>query len=71
MITVKVRLPRTGKMNQSVWPTWLNRPHHRPLGGSMRGMASVEMASQLPPPEAESATLTVSVLAVPAGRFAP
>ena len=34
---VKVRLPRTGKVNQSVCPTWLSRPHHSPLAGIGRG----------------------------------
>ena len=43
--TVKVRLPRTGKVNQSLWPTWLSRPHHRPLAGMGRGWAWVPMAS--------------------------
>ena len=43
--TVKVRLPRTGKLNQSVWPTWLSRPLHSPLAGIVRGAASVPMAS--------------------------
>ena len=35
--TVKMRLPRTGKVNQSVWPTWLRRPHHIPPVGMGRG----------------------------------
>ena len=35
--TVKMRLPRTGKVNQSVWPIWLKRPHHRPPVGMGRG----------------------------------
>ena len=43
--TVKVRLARTGKLNQSVWPIWLRRPTHRPLAGMGRGAASVPMAS--------------------------
>ena len=43
--TVKVRPPRTGNVNQSVWPTWLSRPLHNPLGGMMRGAASLPMAS--------------------------
>ena len=43
--TVKVRLPRTGKVNQSDWPTWLRRPHQRPLGGIIRGEAWVPIES--------------------------
>ena len=43
--TVNVRFPRTGKLNQSACPTWPSRPHQMPLGGSMRGVASVEMAA--------------------------
>ena len=54
MTTVKMRLPRTGKVNQSVWPTWLRRPHHRPPAGMGRGWDSEPMAS-LKPATGESA----------------
>src|SRR5579871_5174657 len=64
--TVNVRLPLTGKLNQSVWPTWLSRPHHIPLGESMRGDASVEIAAPVAAPADESATCTVSVFRDPA-----
>ena len=30
---VRMRLPRTGKVNQSLWPTWLSRPTQRPPVG--------------------------------------
>ncbi len=62
---VKMRLPRTGKVNQSVWPTWLMRPHQRPLGASIRGVDCVPIASS-ELPVAESATLMVRVCALPA-----
>src|SRR5271157_3642220 len=66
--TVKMRLPRTGKLNQSVWPTWLKRPHHKPPPGIARGWASVPMASEYPP-TAELAEVTVRVCVLPAERF--
>ena len=63
--TVKERPPRTGKLNQSVRPTWLSRPLHIPLAAMLRGVASVPMAS-FDPPTAELATFTVSVCVLPA-----
>ena len=65
--TVNVRPPRTGKRNQSVWPTWLRRPDQNPLGGRVRGCDSVPTASEMPP-LAESATGTVSVWVTPGAR---
>ena len=43
--TVKVRLPRTGKVNQSAYPIWLRRETQRPPAGMGRGADWVPMAS--------------------------
>src|ERR1700722_17668833 len=63
--TVKVCPARTGRVNQSVWPTWLRRPHHRPVGATIRGADGEAMESETPP-AAESAIVTATVWALPA-----
>src|SRR5580704_4878727 len=68
VIAEKMRLPRTGKLNQSFWPTWLKRPYHRPPTGIVRGCDSVPIASEYPP-TAELAEVTVRVCVLPAERF--
>src|ERR1700722_12299309 len=65
--TVNIRPARTGKLNQSVCPTWLSRPVQNPLAGRLRGSAGVPIASSSPP-GAESLTITATVWVLPAIR---
>src|ERR1700685_3289746 len=62
--TVKMRLPRTGKVNQSVWPIWLKRPHHIPPVGMGRGSDTEPIAS-LKPATGDSLAVMVRVCGDP------
>src|ERR1700722_1613174 len=66
--TVKMRLPRTGKVNQSVWPIWLKRPHHIPPVGMGRGWDTEPIAS-LKPATGVPATVTLRVCVDPGDRL--